>query len=48
MLFREMDPIDLIDDEIVEWYLSYTQQLVLHMNVDGRILRARPFTGERW
>ena len=34
-MVRAMDPIDLIDDEI-ERYLSYTQQLVLYMNVDGQ------------
>ena len=35
MLFREMDHRPKIDDEI-ERYLSYTQQLVLYMNVDGQ------------
>ena len=39
-MIREMDPIDLIDDEI-ERYLSYTQQLVLHMNVDGQSTKSK-------
>ena len=39
-MVREMDPIDLIYDEI-ERYLSYTQQLVIHMNVDGQSTKSK-------